>query len=134
MKELSELVLPEDRKYTSQHEWVMRQGETVTVGITDFAQDQLGDIVFVELPEAGGAFEAGEEFSTLESVKAVSEVYMPISGEIVEVNETLVDSPELINQDPYSQGWIVTIAPKDPAQVESLMDKAAYLEMLKGEA
>jgi len=133
MKELNELVLPEDRKYSSEHEWILSEGDLLTVGITDFAQDQLGDIVFVELPEAGAAFEAGDEFSTLESVKAVSEVYMPVSGEIAEVNETLADSPELINQDPYGQGWIVKIKAHDPSAVEGLLDKVAYFEMLKGE-
>ncbi len=132
MKEIQELHLPEELKYTQDHEWV-RGTETVRIGITDFAQDQLGDIVFVELPEEGSQFEAGEVFSTVESVKAVSEVYSPVSGEVVAVNEALEEKPELVNQDPYGQGWIVDIKINDASELNTLMDSSAYLEMLKGE-
>ncbi len=132
MKELSELNLPEDVRYTKDHEWARPQGDNVTVGITDFAQDQLGDIVFVELPEAGDSFAAGDEFGTVESVKAVSELYMPLGGEIVAVNEALEEAPELVNNAPYDKGWMLEVKLADPAEIDQLMDRAAYLEMLKG--
>jgi glycine cleavage system H protein len=131
MKELDELKLPEDLKYTKDHEWAKVEGDAVLVGITDYAQDQLGDIVFVEMPEAGDSFQAGDEFGTLESVKAVSELYLPIGGEIVEVNEDLDDSPELINQDPY-KGWIVKVKPENMEEMDSLLDRAGYLGILQG--
>lgn len=131
MKELDELKLPEDLMYTKDHEWAKAEGNTVLVGITDYAQDQLGDIVFVEMPEVGDSFQAGDEFGTLESVKAVSELYLPISGEIVEVNEELDDSPELINQDSY-KGWIVKVKPENAAEMEGLLDHGAYLGILQG--
>lgn len=131
MKELDELKLPEDLKYTKDHEWAKVDGDAVLVGITDYAQDQLGDIVFVEMPEAGDSFQAGDEFGTLESVKAVSELYLPIGGEIVEVNEDLDDSPELINQDPY-KGWIVKVKPENMAEMDTLLDRAGYLGILQG--
>ncbi len=132
MKELSELNLPEDVRYTKDHEWARPQGDNVTVGITDFAQDQLGDIVFVELPEAGDSFAAGDEFGTVESVKAVSELYMPLGGEIVAINEALEEAPELVNNAPYDKGWMLEVKLADPAEIDQLMDRAAYLEMLKG--
>ncbi len=132
MKEISELILPEDLLYSKDHEWVKKDGETVKVGISDYAQDQLGDIVFVELPSEGDSFEEGEEFGTLESVKAVSEVYLPIGGEIVAVNEALEDEPERINQDPYG-AWIVEVRPSDLAELDNLLDKATYLKILEAE-
>ena len=101
MKEINELQLPDDLKYADDHEWAKAQGDVVRVGISDYAQDQLGDIVFVELPEVGESFEKGAEFGTLESVKAVSEIYMPLGGEIVAINETLEESPEKVNNSPY---------------------------------
>ncbi|MGD8337625.1 MAG: glycine cleavage system protein GcvH [Desulfobacterales bacterium] len=131
-KEISELVLPDDVRYTHDHEWAKQEDGNVKVGITDYAQDQLGDIVFVELPEIGQSFDKGEEFGTLESVKAVSELYMPISGEIVAINEALADEPELVNKEPYQEGWMVAIRPGDASEFESLKNKGAYLEMLKG--
>jgi len=131
-KEISELVLPDDVRYTHDHEWAKQEDGNVKVGITDYAQDQLGDIVFVELPEVGQSFDKGEEFGTLESVKAVSELYMPISGEIVAINEALADEPELVNKEPYQEGWMVAIRPGDASEFESLKNKGAYLEMLKG--
>ncbi len=131
MKELHELNLPEDIFYTKDHEWAKADGETVLVGISDYAQDQLGDIVFVEMPEVGDSFNNGDEFGTLESVKAVSELYIPISGEIVEVNEELEDTPELLNQDPYG-GWIIKIKPEDMEELKELLDRDSYLKVLEG--
>jgi glycine cleavage system H protein len=131
MKEINELNLPEDLHYTRDHEWVRVDGETATVGISDYAQDQLGDIVFVEMPEVGNEFQKGEEFGTLESVKAVSEIYLPLSGEVLEINEDLADAPELLNQDPYIN-WIIKIKPSDLDELDTLMTGDDYLDMLKG--
>jgi glycine cleavage system H protein len=132
MKEISDLKLPEDVKYSKDHEWAKAEGDIVTIGINDYAQDQLGEIVFVEMPAVGDVFSVEDEFGSVESVKAVSEMYMPISGEIVAVNEALEDSPELVNQDCYQGGWIIRVKPSDSSEMDALMDKAAYLEMLKG--
>ena len=132
MKEVHELNLPEDVRYTKDHEWAKVTGDTIRIGISDYAQDQLGDIVFVEMPSVGDTFEEGDEFGTLESVKAVSELYAPIGGEIVAINEDLEDSPELINQDPYS-GWIIEIKPNDVQEFEQLLSQESYLGVLKGE-
>jgi glycine cleavage system H protein len=132
MKEVHELNLPEDVRYTKDHEWAKVAGDTIKIGISDYAQDQLGDIVFVEMPSVGDSFEEGDEFGTLESVKAVSELYAPIAGEVVAVNEDLEDSPELLNQDPYA-GWIVEIKPNDIKDIEQLLDRDTYLGVLKGE-
>jgi glycine cleavage system H protein len=132
MKEINELNLPEDVKYTKDHEWAKADGDTVTIGINDYAQDQLGEIVFVEMPAVGDTFSAEEEFGSVESVKAVSEMYMPISGEIVAVNEDLEDAPEKVNEDCYQSGWIIKVKASDLSELDALMDKAAYLEMLKG--
>ena len=129
MKEIDELILPESLSYSSDHEWVSEEGELVKVGISDYAQDQLGDIVFVELPEVGDMFEQGDEFGTLESVKAVSEIYLPISGEIIAVNNQLQESPELINEDPY-ETWIVTVRPAESSELEDLLSRDDYLELL----
>lgn len=131
MKELSELEFPETIRYTEDHEWAAVDGETVRIGVSDYAQDQLGDIVFVEMPEVGDMFEKGDEFGTLESVKAVSELYLPIGGEVVAVNELLLETPEMINQEPYSS-WIVEIRPTDPAEYDELMNAEDYIEMLRG--
>jgi glycine cleavage system H protein len=132
MKEISELKLPDDVRYTDDHEWAKLDGDIATIGISDYAQDQLGDIVFVELPETGSRFEKGEEFGTVESVKAVSELYMPLGGEVVEINPDLEDAPEQVNSDPYSGGWMLKVKVADPAEFHALMDKEAYLESLKG--
>ena len=132
MKEISELILPEDVRYSDDHEWARANGDTVRIGISDYAQDQLGDIVFVELPEVGDSFDKGEEFGSVESVKAVSELLLPVSGEVTAVNEDLEDAPELVNQDPYEKGWMVEIKLSDQAELDGLMTKDAYLEMLKG--
>lgn len=111
--------IPEDLQYTKSHEWVRIEGDTATIGITDHAQDELGDIVFVELPEEGDAFDAGESFGTVESVKAVSDLYAPVGGEVVEVNSALEDAPENINEDPYGEGWIVKLRTTDEADLLS---------------
>ena len=132
MKAISELNLPEDVRYTDDHEWAKKNGEVVRMGISDYAQDQLGDIVFVELPEVGSSFDKGEEFGTVESVKAVSELYMPIGGEVTAINDALADAPELVNSDPYDGGWMMEIKASDPAELEALKSKADYLEILKG--
>lgn len=132
MKAINELSLPEDVRYAQDHEWVKTQGDVVRIGISDFAQDQLGDIVFVELPEVGGTFGQNDEFGTLESVKAVSELYMPVGGEVVAVNAALEESPELVNNQPYGDGWMIEVKPGDPGEIDALMDKQAYFTMLKG--
>lgn len=120
---------PDDLKYTSEHEWVRSPGDTdgaVRVGITHFAQDALGDIVYVSLPEVGETVEAGSTCGELESTKSVSDIYAPVSGEIVARNESLDATPELVNNDPYAGGWLFEVAPVDPSAVEGLMDAAAY--------
>lgn len=132
MKELSELDFPEDLRYTQDHEWAKPETDGVRCGISDYAQDQLGDIVFVELPQVGDTLEKGQEFGTVESVKAVSELYMPVAGEVTAVNGKLEDAPELVNQNPYGDGWMISVKPNDPGQIESLMTRVAYEEMLKG--
>jgi glycine cleavage system H protein len=132
MKEITQLNLPEDVLYADDHEWVRKDDGTVKIGISDYAQDQLGDIVYVELPQVGDKFDPKEAFGSLESVKAVSELFMPVGGEVVAVNAGLEAAPELVNTAPYTDGWMVEIKPKDPAELESLMSKDAYVEMLKG--
>lgn len=132
MKELDELILPDDLGYTKEHEWARIEDDLVVIGISDYAQDQLGDIVFVEMPEEGDSFSAGEEFGTLESVKAVSELYIPVSGEVVAINEELEDSPELLNRDPYGN-WLIKIQPDELEEMDELMDHDSYLKMLEGE-
>ena len=132
MKEISELNLPEDVRYTEDHEWAKLDGDIATIGISDYAQDQLGDIVFVEMPETGRSYDKGEEFGTVESVKAVSELYMPLAGEVVEINPELEDAPEQVNSDPYGGGWMLKVKVADTADFDALMDKEAYLESLKG--
>ena len=132
MKELNELSFPDDIRYSESHEWAKADGAKVKIGITDYAQDQLGDIVFVEMPGIGETFAKGAEFGTVESVKAVSELYIPISGEVVAVNPALEDAPELINNSPYTDGWMIEIKPDDPSEIESLMTKDAYLASLQG--
>ena len=132
MKDINELNFPDDIRYAKSHEWTRLEGDTVKVGITDYAQDQLGDIVFVEKPVAGETFAKGAEFGTVESVKAVSELYMPIGGEIVGVNPALEDAPELVNNTPCSDGWMIEVKPEDPAQLDSLMAKDDYIKSLQG--
>lgn len=122
--------LPKDYLYTEEHEWVKQETEGVRVGITDFAQDQLGDIVFVELPEVGATIEQGDSIGSIESVKTVSDFYAPVSGKIVEVNEALEDAPEMINSDPYNEGWILKIEELEESQLDGLLNSDAYEETL----
>lgn len=131
MKEIDALILPDDLMYAESHEWAKKETSSVRVGITDYAQDQLGDIVFVEFPKKGDTFQKGAVFGTLESVKAVSEIYMPVSGTVTAINDALSDKPELLNQDPYA-AWIIEITPSDVKEMDQLMKKGAYLKKLKG--
>ena len=131
MKEIEELNLPGDIYYTKDHEWARKEGDTIKIGISDYAQDQLGDIVFVEMPGVGDTFNQSDEFGTLESVKAVSELYIPVSGEVVAINEALEDAPELVNEDPY-ENWIIEVRPVNQDDYEELLSRDDYLELLKG--
>ena len=125
---------PNTLKYTKSHEWVRREADgTLTVGITDHAQELLGDLVYVELPQAGAKLAAGKECAVVESVKAASDVYTPVSGEVIESNSTLGDTPETINKDPYGTGWMFKIRPSSPAEVEALLDAAAYSAQVASE-
>ncbi len=123
------MATPNNLKYSEDHEWVKVDGDTVTIGITEFAQSELGDIVFVELPDEGDEIEKGEDFGSVESVKTVSELYAPVSGEVIEINEELEDSPELVNESPYEEAWMLKIKISDESQLDELMDAAAYDEM-----
>ena len=122
--------IPEDLRFAGSHEWVREENGTVRVGISDNAQEQLGDLVFVEVPEVGAAFSAGDPCAIVESVKAASDIYCPVSGEVVEVNELLDGAPETINDDPYGEGWLFVLNPTEPGEVESLMSAEAYAESL----
>lgn len=122
--------IPEDLRYTEEHEWVRPTGDDLEVGITDHAQDQLGDVVFVDLPPAGTAVEAGEAFGEVESTKSVSDLYAPVAGTVTAANEDLADRPELCNTDPYGAGWLVRIQPDDDAAVDGLLDAAAYGDLI----
>jgi len=122
---------PKELRYSEEHEWVKVEGDKVRVGITDFAQSELGDIVFVELPEVGDEVQANEPFGSVESVKTVSELYAPISGKVVEINEELADSPEFVNESPYEKAWMIVVEPNDMSEVESLMTAEQYEEMIK---
>ena len=117
---------PADYRYTKDHEWIKVDGSTGTIGITDYAQHELGDVVFVELPKVGAKVEAGKSFGTVESVKAVSELFSPVSGEVAEINSLLADTPEKINQDPHGTAWLVRVKLANPKEAASLMDAAAY--------
>ncbi len=121
---------PTDLKYTSEHEWIRLEGDVAYVGITDYAQAQLGDIVFVDIPTVGDTIEAGDVFGTIEVVKTVSDLFLPVSGEVLEQNEMLADRPELVNQDPYGKGWIVKIKPTGEADFGRLLDADAYKALI----
>ncbi len=123
--------VPDDLRYTSDHEWALPEEGGVRVGITDYAQDALGDVVFVELPEVGAYVQAGEPFGVVESTKSVSEVYAPVSGSVLEVNAGLAEAPERLNDDPYGEGWICRIEPDDPADLVSLLDAEQYRRLIK---
>jgi len=122
---------PHDRRYLDSHEWAAEDGDVVRIGISDFAQDELGDVVFVEFPDVGDSISAGESFGVVESIKAVSDLYAPISGEVVEVNEALLDRPELVNDDPYDEGWMLAVEPSDEGELEELLDADAYREQVE---
>ena len=125
---------PEDLKYTKEHEWARQKGGRVTVGITDFAQDQLGDVVYVELPAVGDEVKRGESFGVVESTKAVSELFLPVAGEIVETNRMLIDEPGAVNEDPHGEGWLVKLKVASDAEPEGLMTAAAYEKFVAEEA
>ncbi len=125
---------PEEFKYTEEHEWVMVEKELATIGISDFAQDALGDVVFVELPEVGTVLEVGKPFGVVESVKAVSDIYAPISGTVEEINEDLVEAPEIINTSPYEDGWMIKIRMDDAGAADKLMDAEAYQALIAEES
>lgn len=125
--------VPTDLKYTKEHEWVRQVDGRIVIGITDHAQKTLGDVVFVELPAVGKTFEAGDPFGTVESVKAVSEMFAPVSGKVVKVNDDIVDEPELTNSEPYGDGWMIEIQPSDPKQLNGLMSAAEYEKYIQEE-
>lgn len=124
--------VPEELRYTSDHEWARVDGDRIRVGITDYAQDALGDVVFVDLPAEGAAVEAGGLLGEVESTKSVSEIYAPVAGQVVAVNATLADAPERLNGDPYGDGWICEIVPSDPAAVDALLDSGGYRQLTDG--
>lgn len=124
--------IPADLRYSSDHEWVRVDGATVTIGITEYAQDALGDVVFVEMPDSGASVAAGESFSEVESTKSVSDIYAPVGGSIVEVNAALESTPELLNSDPYGAGWICRIEVANAAELDALMDADAYRALTEG--
>lgn len=125
--------IPDDLHYSKDHEWVRVDGAIAIVGITDYAQDSLGDVVYVELPKVGDDFAANESFGSVESVKAVSEVFSPITGEIIATNETLADTPEKVNQDPYGDGWMIRVKMSNPGEVDSMLTAAEYEDFTKAE-
>jgi glycine cleavage system H protein len=122
--------VPDDLRYTSDHEWARLENGKVRIGITDYAQDALGDVVFVQLPEPGSRVDSGASFSEVESTKSVSDIYAPLAGVVVEVNTELADAPQKLNEDPYGEGWICLIEPSDPAAYDGLMDAAGYQELI----
>lgn len=125
---MANLKTPSDLKYTENDEWLRIEGDTATIGLSDYAQDQLNDIVYVELPDVGASFDKGQAFGVVESVKAASDIFMPVGGTVTEINSALEDEPEAINADPYGKGWLIKVRLKDAAQAAALMDSAAYLK------
>ncbi|HYZ92367.1 MAG TPA: glycine cleavage system protein GcvH [Actinomycetota bacterium] len=123
--------VPEDLRYTSEHEWARLEGQVVRVGITDYAQDALGDVVYVELPDVGTRVTAEAPLGEIQSPKAVSDLFAPVTGEITERNEEVISGPELVNEDPYGEGWLVAIRPDDPAELDGLMDASSYEELVE---
>ena len=122
--------IPAELKYTQDHEWIRVEGDVITVGVTDFAQGELGDVVFVEIETEGESLDKGETFGTVEAVKTVSDLFMPVGGEVIEFNEGLADDPELVNKDPYGEGWMIKIKVADTAELADLMDADAYKAMV----
>lgn len=125
--------IPAELKYTNDHEWVMEEGELLIIGISDYAQDSLGEIVYIELPSEGDEITKGDPFGAVESTKAVSDLYAPISGDVTEVNEALLDAPETINEDPYGEGWMIKVKPYDPGELKDLMESTSYTEHVESE-
>jgi glycine cleavage system H protein len=125
---------PEELRYSKDHEWIRVDGDRGRIGVTDYAQNQLGDVVFLELPEVGQTLAPGDQFGTVESVKAVSELYSPVAGEVVEVNSELTSKPELINEDPQGEAWMIVVRVTDPASLDALMDAKAYQALVESEA
>ena len=130
MKSIDELYLPEDLRYTEDHEWAKFEGDKVRVGIDDYAQDQLQDIVYVELPEIGSRFKNGEECGVVESVKAVVDCYMPVGGEVMAVNSALANSPQLVNKSPYDEGWMIDVKPDDDSEIDTLYTRDSIKETI----
>lgn len=128
------MATPEDNRYAKSHEYVHLEGNLATIGITDYAQKELGDVVFVELPQPGSVLDAGDELGSIESVKAVSELFSPVTGEVVEINEALADNPALVNTDPYGDGWMIRMRVSDPTEVDELMTAEEYDEYLEKES
>jgi glycine cleavage system H protein len=126
------MLVPDDLRYSAEHEWVRVEGDEVVVGITDFAQDSLGDVVFVSVPAVGSVVRAGASVAEVESTKSVSDIYAPVSGRVVAANDALDARPELVNEDPYGAGWIFRVAPSEPAQIEGLLDAGAYRALVEG--
>lgn len=124
--------VPDELRYSTDHEWIRLEGERVRIGITEYAQDALGDVVFVQVPDVGAVVSAGAGVSEVESTKSVSDIYAPVSGTVVEVNADLADAPERVNEDPYGDGWICVIEPSEPSQVDALLDAAAYRKLIEG--
>ncbi|NOY37977.1 MAG: glycine cleavage system protein GcvH [Chlorobi bacterium] len=122
--------IPDGLKYTKNHEWIRVEGDEAYVGITDFAQSELGDIVFVEIETEGETLDQGEAFGTIEAVKTVSDIFLPVSGKVLEINAILEEKPEIVNKDPYGEGWLIKIKVHDPAEVDALMDATAYQQMI----
>ena len=131
MKSIEELKLPEDCRYSQEHAWAKQVGEKVRVGITDYAQDQLGEIIYLELPQIGETFKRDDVFGSVESVKATSELFMPVSGEILTINDVLKDSPKLVNSSPYEKGWMLEVKPRDPKEIDVLLTKEGYTGVIK---
>ena len=123
---------PQNLKYTNEHEWIRVEGDIAYVGITDYAQEQLGDIVFVDIPTVGESLEAGEVFGTIEVVKTISDLFLPVAGEVLEQNEALEENPELVHKDPYGEGWLIKMKPADVKAVEDLLDAEGYKEVING--
>lgn len=122
---------PDNLKYTKEHEWARTEAKSVVIGVTFYAQESLGDVVYVELPKVGSRVTAGTPFGAIESTKAVSELFAPISGKVMKVNDELVSSPQTVNQDPYQAGWLIEVEPSDPGQLDQLLDSVAYQELIK---
>ena len=132
MHTICRMNIPEGLRYSREHEWVRLDGDTARIGITDFAQDSLGDVVFVQLPDVGLDVVAGASVSEIESTKSVSDIYAPVTGVVLEVNEALAEHPELVNQDPYGEGWMFEVRSAEPSEIDALLDAAGYRQLVEG--